>query len=192
VSAIPLTLGVVLLALLCCFGRAGVARLAELRLGGGMCALLSLLAQALGVATQQHRFELLLIAAVLLGLFCWSNRRQAGIALISTGIALNMLVMAANGGTMPINAASLDRLGIYDLQGPDLPLQKSRVAEDTTARFAWLGDRLHLPGPLASLAAWSIGDIVLISGVSWMLWHTMKGSSHVLQTPRRRAPLPGA
>jgi xanthosine utilization system XapX-like protein len=35
-------------------------------------------------------------------LFCWLNRRSAGIPLLAVGLMLNLLVISANGGLMPL------------------------------------------------------------------------------------------
>jgi hypothetical protein len=164
-----LTLGVLLLIVVCRSGWAGLAGLATLQIRSGYLALLACLAQIVGVLVQQH-LAMLLISIGLLIAFCWLNRHQAGMALIVIGIGLNMLVMVANQGTMPVSPATLTR--VYGFQvDQDTPLRfsKSRVLKDGDAALAWLSDRLLLPGALAHLAAWSVGDIVLIAGVGRLL-----------------------
>jgi hypothetical protein len=161
-----LTLGMLLLIVVC---RNGWAGLAALRIRGGYLALLACLAQIAGVLVQQ-RLAMLLISIGLLIAFCWLNRRQAGMALITTGIGLNMLVMTANQGSMPVSPATLTQVYGYQVdKDTPLRLSKSRVLEEGDAALAWLSDRLLLPGALAHLAAWSVGDIVLIAGVGRLL-----------------------
>ncbi len=180
---LPLTLSVMLLILACRFGRPGLVRLATLRLRGGPLALLACLAQLPSIVMQEHRLFWLLVSATLLIIFCWLNRRRTGLMLAALGIVLNMVVMAANGGTMPINAATLAYLSGHEVSaGTSLPISKNRVLNDDVAALAWLGDRLLLPGPLAWLAAWSIGDVLLLVGVGQLLWHTMKGTDHAERT----------
>ena len=176
---LPLTLGLMCLVLVCRFGRAGLMRLATARLQGGAFALLACLAQVLSVLTQQQRLPLLLLSATSLAAFCWLNRHRAGIALAALGIALNVAVMVANNGAMPINSANFERMsGFAVTPGSALHLSKDRVLEDDVAALPWLGDRLLLPGPLARLAVWSIGDFLLLAGVGRLLWYTMKGTDH--------------
>jgi hypothetical protein len=176
---LPLALGLMLAFLAWRFGRSGLARLATLRLRGGVLALLACLAQLTSVLTHQRRLELLLVSAALLAGFCWLNRRQAGITLATLGITLNMAVMAANGGTMPISPEALARMSDIRVEsGTALRFSKDIVLTDGEAALAWLGDRLSLPGPLARLAVWSIGDVLLLVGVGRLLWHTMKGPAH--------------
>lgn len=174
---IPLTLGAMLLVISLRFGWAGLQRLLTQPLRGGILAVLACMAQVLSVVTHRERFGFLIVTAVLLAMFCWLNRRRAGLWLIAAGITLNMLVMAANGGTMPINSQTLARMSsITASHGDELSRSKDRVLDDSHAVLPLLGDRLLLPGPFARLAAWSIGDVLLLSGVARLLWQTMKGT----------------
>ncbi len=158
------------------YGRVGLDQLATFQLRGGLAAVLALMAQIVSMWTQQHRFEWLAVSILFLAWFGWLNRRHLGIVLASVGIALNMIVMLANGGVMPVSPESISRVAdAYVEPGTPLSFSKSNVqtAEQTT--FAWLSDRLHLPGPLGQLAAWSIGDILLLAGIWHLLWSVMKG-----------------
>jgi hypothetical protein len=188
---LTVTLSLILLVLTLRFGMKGLARLNQLHLRGGWLAVLALLAQVMSMIVQQQRLPLLLITSALLAGFCWLNRRQAGIILAGFGIALNMIVIAANGGAMPVNPAAFSEVnGRYIETGSELSFSKSVVLDDHTAALAWLGDRLLLPGPLAKLAAWSIGDVFLVLGVGLLLWRTMKGTEgHVGHNVEGHAPL---
>jgi hypothetical protein len=171
VIALLLVLGILLLVVLWRNGQAGVEWLATLRLRGGYLPLLACLAQLDGVLTQQHRQALLIVSAGLLCGFCWLNRRRIGMLLIMIGIGLNMLVMVANGGAMPVSSTALAQVNNhYAISGALPRFSKARVLNDSDATFAWLGDRLLLPGLLAHLAAWSIGDLLLLAGVGRLLW----------------------
>ena len=172
---LTVTLALMLFGLVCRFGWTSLERLATLRLRGGAQAFLACAAQVVSVVTQQHRLALLLVSAALLASFYWLNRRQAGISLAMLGIVLNLAVMGANNGSMPVSSATMMRKNSLEFAaGTDLPHTKNTVLEDHEARLPWLSDRLLLPGPLARLAAWSIGDFLLLAGVGRMLWHTMK------------------
>ena len=174
---LPSTLGLMLLLLVGRFGRAGIRRLAALELTGCRWVVLAALAQGLSVWTHQARLGLLLLTAALLLGFCWANRRRAGLALATGGVLLNLLVMSANGGVMPISPATLQAMsGVAVESGTAFLGAKDLVLADDQAAFALLGDRLLLPGPLRRLAAWSIGDVLLLAGVGRLLWTTMKGT----------------
>jgi hypothetical protein len=190
-SVLPPTLAALLALCSLRFGRAGLARLAALRLRGGALACAACLLQIGGMLAPQYRLSILLLSAACLASFCWLNRRQHGIVLITAGVGLNMAVMAANGGYMPISPAALARrIDVQIAPGTLLPATKDIVLEDHEARLALLGDRLLLPGRLASLATWSIGDFVLIAGVGRLLWQTMKGTTHAQHPLWRGTALP--
>jgi hypothetical protein len=189
---LPSTLGIMLLVLVCRFGRAGLRRLGSFSFRGGMLAFLACLVQLASVLTHLWRFELLLVTAALLAIFCWLNRRRVGLPLATVGIALNLLVMGANGGTMPVSPTTLVRMSSVSAKsGTALHLTKDRVLADDQARLPWLGDRLLLPGYLRYLAAWSIGDVLIIMGTGLLLWHTMKGCDDDERTFWREAAPPG-
>jgi hypothetical protein len=179
VIALTIALSTLLIVLVLRFGREGLARLAALPLRGGGLVALAGLSQLAGALTGGRRLELLLLSAALLAGFCWLNRRHAGVALAALGIGLNMAVMAANGGTMPV--APSTAAAIAELRGADpaaaraVALPKSHLRAEERTRLAFLSDRLLLPGPLGGLAAWSIGDALLLAGVGRLLWYGMKG-----------------
>jgi hypothetical protein len=158
------------------FGRVGLLRLARFPLHNSILAASGCAVQMLGFSFPPSRFAMLVLSAVLLLLFCWQNRRHAGMALIASGIALNMTVMLANGAVMPINPAALRQMSGVDVPAYTLiDGSKDQVLPDDAANLAWLGDRLLLPGPLSALAVWSIGDVVLILGIGRLLWYMMRG-----------------
>jgi len=184
--AISCALGVMLLVLGLRYGRSGFARLADLHLRGSSFAVAAVATQVFAVVSEQ-RVAWLLVSLVCLSCFCWLNRQRTGMALVFIGVALNLAVMLANGGVMPINAATLATVQGVEVEetrfeGPT----KSAVIEDREAALSWLGDRLLLPGPLARLAAWSIGDVILFIGIAGLLSNTMRGSQHVTAEPSHR------
>ncbi len=184
-----LTFSLMLLLLTSRFGLNGLLRLATLQLRGGILALLACLAQIVGMVTQQQQLMCLLVSAVLLARFCWFNRRQAGLVLAAVGITLNMTVMVLNGGTMPVSSAVVQQvLGTEAETARLIPLSKGTIVDDSAAPLHWLGDRLLLPGPLARIAAWSLGDVFLLAGVWWLLWQTMKGQHNDRHPFLRHAP----
>jgi hypothetical protein len=174
------------------FGRAGLRNLARFSPRGSALAAGAGFVQIANVITQQHRLALLVLTAALLILFCWMNRRLAGMGLATSGILLNLLVMGANNGTMPISPAMVARMSSFETRpGMELTRSKDRVLDDSAARFHLLGDRLSLPGPLARLAAWSIGDMLLLAGIARLLWRIMKGYDDDKRTLAEGAAAPG-
>jgi len=176
---LALALGAMLLVLVSRFGTSGVMRLTTLHFRGRPLALLACLAQVASMLSPQHRLALLSVTTALLLGFCWLNRATSGFWLVTLGIGLNLLVMLANSGHMPLNPAAFQRMSGVDLpSGTTVLFSKDRVLADAAAALPWLGDRILLPGPLGRVAVWSVGDMLLLSGTAQLLWVTMKGTGH--------------
>jgi hypothetical protein len=174
VTILTITLATILIICIARFGWTGLARLASLRWRGGALAVVACVAQFISIQGHQYRLPLLIITITALVGFCWLNRRQPGMLLIVTGMALNATVMFANGGMMPVAPHRLEQMsGMQVESGAVLLGSKDVVLEDHEAALPWLGDRIMLPGPLGQLAIWSIGDFILIAGVGRLLWVAM-------------------
>jgi hypothetical protein len=96
--------------------------------------------------------------------FLWLNRRYRGLWVLAAGAGLNLLVMVANGGLMPISPSSLHALGDPRSHvGMALALSKDRLLGDGAAHLAVLDDRLIVVvGGLH--AACSPGDLLVAMG----------------------------
>lgn len=183
---LPLTLGAMVLLFTGRFGSTGLLRLTSLQFRGGLLALIASLVQIVSVLAQNHRLAMLIVTTLLLLGFCWLNRTVAGFWLVTLGITLNLLVMFANSGHMPISPAAFQQMSGHDVSaGTSLLFSKDRVVEDAAAALPWLGDRLLLPGPLARVAVWSVGDLLLLLGTGQLLWVTMKGTGNAQFNLRR-------
>jgi hypothetical protein len=116
---------------------------------------------------------LLVSYALILG-FCFLNRRTSGMLVIALGVALNVLVIALNGG-MPTKDDVEERKG-HDVHVPieRTVKHKPRTSDD---RLGLLGDVITLPG--LPNQQFSAGDIVIGAGVVYLCF----GAS---RRPRRR------
>jgi hypothetical protein len=117
---------------------------------------------------------LLVLSQLLLLIFAGRNWRQPGVALLGLGVALNLAVIAANGGLMPTFPEVVTRLapgatGTWNV-GERLWLSKDIVLPASATWFPWLADRFLLPGWLPMRAAFSLGDVVIAGGAFWLLW----------------------
>jgi hypothetical protein len=100
----------------------------------------------------------------LLGWALWHLWELRGVWLVALGLALNLAVVAANGGHMPVSPAlavhgpprllELGVFGQYALAGPD-------------TRLGWLGDWIRLPDPVSRLfpEIYSAGDLLVSAGM---------------------------
>ena len=95
------------------------------------------------------------------------NRRLPGAPLILAGIALNLAVIAPNGG-MPVDAAAMRRAGAESvtIEGDT---KHHLMSEDDVLPF--LGDTIALPKPIGVIV--SVGDVELYAGLSWFVIMTM-------------------
>jgi uncharacterized protein DUF5317 len=131
--------------------------------------------------------SLLIVSYVLLLVFAALNLRLAGFALILVGLAMNLTVVSANRG-MPVTKSALIASGQgsfltklvhgegakHHLAGPDDVLLP-------------LADVLAVPRPIAQVV--SAGDLVVYSGVVWLVVATMRGRPREW-IPWRRGPRP--
>jgi hypothetical protein len=150
--------------------RGDVRRLGDLRLRWPVVVLVALAIKELGVwgplagsrvwAPVLYSVSL----AVLIAWAVWHVRRLPGVWLAALGMAMNLAVVLANGGHMPVAPDLAHRgpsqlveqgyLGQYVLEGPG-------------TRLAYLDDRIQLPGVLGTLLpqAYSLGDLVMSAGL---------------------------
>jgi len=115
----------------------------------------------------------------MLGAFAWLNRRVPGVPLIALGGLLNLTAIVANGGVMPADPD----LALHAARAGDGGFVNAGAVEDP--RLLFLGDVLATPGWLPLYNVYSVGDVVIVLGVVYLL-HRVCGSRLV---PRRRPVL---
>jgi hypothetical protein len=119
---------------------------------------------------------------IVLGSVIWLNRQLPGMRVVLVGIALNLLVIAANGGYMPVPPEALIRIGVIEAAHP-MPSgsivfgSKDVVLPSQQALFWILGDILVIPEPFPWPTAMSIGDVLLAVGIFLFIVHTARSRS---------------
>ncbi|MCR4397995.1 MAG: DUF5317 domain-containing protein [Firmicutes bacterium] len=96
-----------------------------------------------------------------------SNLRMRGMWSIGAGTALNLAVIAANGGRMPIGLEGLRRAGLDSLpsfRAIASGLSYTHELVDEGTRLAFLGDVLSIPKPLWPPTVFSAGDVLVMLG----------------------------
>jgi len=145
----------------------------------GFLAGLALIVQ-IGLVFLQPESHYLIVALLVaslasLAVFVVANRKLPGMVLLSIGLALNVIVVIANGGFMPVSPGALDRAGLQALAGlPEGTLlegSKDVLLQSEHARLWWLGDIIPLPAPISVVL--SIGDLAVAAGGAWYLQKAM-------------------
>lgn len=110
----------------------------------------------------------------------WANRHLPGVKLIGLGLLLNLIVMVANGGWMPVTPEAVVKVGHTSLVPslePGTRVYSSKniilTAEQTKLRF--LADVFVLAKPFPIPTIFSIGDVFVAVGVFLLIQGAMLG-----------------
>ncbi|MHB8590106.1 MAG: DUF5317 domain-containing protein [Candidatus Dormibacteraceae bacterium] len=126
------------------------------------------------------QYVYLVALAALVAWTLWHVRRIAGIWLVSAGSALNLMVIAANGGRMPV--------------APDLAgslAQRGHSGQYTLmtsyTHLNWLADWIALPGPMGRVLpeAYSAGDVIVAVGIGAVVALAMRSQAGSKETQAR-------
>ncbi|MBW3537177.1 MAG: DUF5317 family protein [Actinobacteria bacterium] len=107
-----------------------------------------------------------------------SNLHLSGLWWIAVGGAMNVVGIAANGGTLPASPGALDAAGIDRVRGASFA--NSAALDDP--KLAFLGDIFAIPEWLPFSNVFSLGDIVIWAGI-FITVHRATGSRLVMSAP---------
>jgi hypothetical protein len=115
--------------------------------------------------------------ALLIAFLC-TNRRLPGMKLILLGAMLNLAVILANGGYMPVTREALARSGHLDLvivHGEEAFVLGSKdiVLSEEQTRLQLLSDVVGTPEAFPVSATFSVGDIFIMAGAAWLVYRMM-------------------
>jgi len=104
--------------------------------------------------------------------FVWSNRRLPGFWLLGVGLLLNLAVIVANGGLMPISPETLAIVRGVPVSAvkEGTFVTKDVVLAVADTRLEWLSDRFPITNPSPIHFAFSLGDVFIAMGAFWALW----------------------
>ena len=183
-------------ALLVAFLRGGSLRnLANFNLEWGWLAGLALAIQIVAIywATGDSYLSLqggaLVVSSLLLLPVVWRNRRSPGLVLLGLGLALNLAVMVANGGFMPITPEAVARIEhqhlIVHLDGVERMSGSKGIVLPREETALWvLSDIFIIPPPFPMASAFSLGDALVAAGAFVFLQRAMVGASARSPEPR--------
>jgi hypothetical protein len=114
---------------------------------------------------------LLVGASILLLVGLWANRQLPGMAIAFVGVASNAIVLAVNGGRMPIWAASLSAAGFgpADVSPAIHTILPASLDTSFVVHLGPFADVIPIPLPLIANVA-SIGDVVIAFGLAFFLF----------------------
>ena len=105
--------------------------------------------------------------------FVWLNRATAGMPVLLLGLILNLLVIVANGGWMPISPETASQLSggeAVAFMSPGSRFgQKDVLLLPEETRFELLSDRFLLPDWIPYKVALSLGDMFVAIGTCWLM-----------------------
>lgn len=113
---------------------------------------------------------LYLLSMVLLAIWVWLNRSLPGIILIGAGVVMNLVAIAVNGGYMPVAPDAAAYAGYLTLEGG--PAVNNSLAT-TDARLWLLTDIFPVPAGIPFSNVYSLGDILLTTGVGILCYRTL-------------------
>lgn len=96
--------------------------------------------------------------------FLWLNRGLPGALVVGAGALSNGLTIALNGGVLPASPAAVDAAGLVHPEG----FNNSAVLADPV--LPWLGDVFAWPAPLPLANTFSVGDVLILTGVAIASW----------------------
>lgn len=110
---------------------------------------------------------------VLLFLFAWFNRYLPGMLVLIIGLVLNLTVMMANGGFMPISPKTAEQVvgkeRISSIEPGNRIGYKDILLSSHETRLELLADRFLPPDGFPYQVAFSLGDIFIAVGAFWIL-----------------------
>lgn len=106
-----------------------------------------------------------------LSLFLYVNRSVPGFRMTLLGLALNMVVIAAN-GAMPVSQHALRQIPLPEVPASDL----RHAAAQPDTHLSFLGDVIPVGERVVS-----VGDLVMLAGLLWFLSVT---SQRLFRDPR--------
>jgi hypothetical protein len=120
--------------------------------------------------------------AVLIAWTVWHRDELPGVLLVSAGMTMNLVVVLANLGRMPVVAAAAS-LGPPQLRSQGWWAEYTVMGPGT--HLNWLGDWILFPGLIGRLApqAYSPGDIVSLVGLTAVTFLATR-PHRTVETPR--------
>jgi len=102
--------------------------------------------------------------------------RASPLLLVGAGAALNLLVISLNGGLMPASQSALEKAGATEVLAAlaESPVYGNIVLMGESTKWNALGDILYLPAWFPLARTFSIGDLLVIVGLTLLIVKGMR------------------
>ena len=107
------------------------------------------------------------VSTAVVGVVVLANLRVPGLVLVAVGAGLNLAAILANGGSMPASQAALATAGIAIGAHTNSVVVEHPALEPLTDVFA-------LPAWLPLANVFSVGDVLIATGIAWTVASAMR------------------
>lgn len=116
------------------------------------------------------------LSYVLVFAFLVFNLKLWPLLAVGAGALLNVVVIAVNGGRMPVSMDALEATGAVTMVQylTDSPIYGNVVRMSDATRMNFLGDVLYFPEWFPLATAFSAGDVLIIIGLVWLIVKGMR------------------
>lgn len=111
-----------------------------------------------------------ILSYLLLLYLAWLNLDNQGVRFILIGMILNVVVIAANGGRIPVDLETAQGVGV-DVEALVNQVQAKHMPLTAESRLAFLGDVIPVKYPFARII--SVGDIFALIGAFLLIQDLM-------------------
>lgn len=118
----------------------------------------------------EYLYLAIVISNIALLAFCYFNWKQEGFKYILFGILLNVIVMVANSGRMPVDPVSAQILAPEDFPALAAGQYGKHLLISASTHLNFLGDIFFLSKPYPRPIIISLGDILITIGVIKFLY----------------------
>lgn len=112
-----------------------------------------------------------ILSYCLLAVWILANIRLLPILVLGLGAFCNFIVLLANGGFMPASVSALQNAGLPFLAERLMHegVYSNLILMSTSTRLNLLGDLLYVPKWIPFSSAFSIGDLLILLGLIWLV-----------------------
>ena len=117
-----------------------------------------------------------ILSYILLAVWIAVNARIIPVAMLGVGAICNFSALIANGGLMPASATALQNAGLMNAAERLMNdgVYANLILMSSSTRLNFLGDILYLPKWIPLSSAFSIGDLLILVALIWLIVKGMR------------------